>query len=235
MPKRFSETDKWKDEWFSGLNPMEKLVFLFLIDNCDNAGFFELNQRLNSFLIGISEKEYLAAISGLSRGLISSKDCKCYWIRNFLFHQKNLPLNYENNAHKQIITIFNQKCNQFNFDFNKELGAKEGLISPIGKGIDNGKGEEDLKWYLKFSKQLFNESEDSKFRIEKLNMVLFQNKRQELNKQIVHEFNSNLVVSGKIHRTFNEYMEHLKNWLLAKPNSQNSSSDRQYKRLDVKQ
>lgn len=133
--KRFSETDKWKDEWFSSLAPVEKLVFLFLIDSCDNAGFFELNTRLNSYLIGISEVEYLGAIKGLNRGLLGAKNEKVYWIKKFLFHQKNLPLNPENNAHKQIISIIQEKMVLFNeLSMFVKLGANEGLFSPIGKG-----------------------------------------------------------------------------------------------------
>lgn len=135
--KRFSETEKWKDEWFSGLKPLEKLVFLFLIDNCDNAGFFELNTKLNSYLIGVTEKEYLGAIEGLNRGLLGAKDKTRYWIRNFLYHQKNLPLNPENNAHKNILLIISNNAKYFDFDFSN-LGANQGLISPIGKGIGIG-------------------------------------------------------------------------------------------------
>jgi hypothetical protein len=141
MPKRFSETDKWKDEWFASLSSIEKLVFLFLIDNCDNAGFFELNIRLNSFLIGISQEEYLGAIKGLNRVLLGAKNSSRFWIKNFLFHQKNIPLNIENNSHKQILGIISQFAPEFDFDFEK-LGANKGLFSSIGKGkgIDNGNG-----------------------------------------------------------------------------------------------
>ncbi len=139
MPKRFTDTEKWKDEWFMSLSKEGKLTFLFLIDNCDNAGFFETNRRVNSFLIGISETEYLGAIEGLKRGLITSKDGNKHFIKKFLFHQKNTPLNLENNAHKQIIGLIRSNLELFDFDFNK-LGACEGLFSPIGKGKGNSKG-----------------------------------------------------------------------------------------------
>jgi hypothetical protein len=143
--KRFSETEKWKDDWFSLLTPIEKLVFLFLIDNCDNAGFFPLNQRINAFLIGISEDDYLGAIKGLNRGLLGAKDGGKFWIKKFLFHQKNLPLNPANNSHKQIISIINLNKELFSFDWNS-LGANEGLFSPIGnsKGIGKGKVKKEV-------------------------------------------------------------------------------------------
>lgn len=140
MAKRFSETDKWKDEWFSQLPPLEKLIYLFILDNCDNAGFFNINQRINSFLLGITEAEYLGALKGLNRVLLGSKDGNKYWVKKFLFHQKNLPLNHDNNSHKQIIALINSNCEYFDYDFTY-LGANEGLISPIGIGIGKGKGK----------------------------------------------------------------------------------------------
>ena len=130
MAKRFSEIEKWKDEWFVSLSTIEKLVWLFIVDNCDNAGFFELNARLNSFIIGISQDEYLGAIKGLNRGLLGAKNGNKFWIKNFLFHQKNMPLKLENNAHKQIIGILLQSASEFDFDFSSLgdfLGAKQGL------------------------------------------------------------------------------------------------------------
>ena len=139
MAKRFSETDKWKDRWFVDLSPVEKLVFNFLCDYCDNAGFFEANPKIHAPLIGISADEYLGAIKGLGRGLLGAKNGETYWIKNFLFHQKNLPLNPNNNAHKQIIGILVAQAPHFDIDFEAQLGAYEGLISPIGRGIGKGK------------------------------------------------------------------------------------------------
>lgn len=141
--KRFTDTDKWKDEWFGSLKPTEKLVFMFILDNCDNAGFFDLNKRLNSFLLGVTEDEYLGAVKGLNRGLIGATLRERYFVRNFLIHQKNLPLNPENNAHKQIIYLLEQNQPFFSINLLEILGAKEGLISPLGKGI--GKGNKEIK------------------------------------------------------------------------------------------
>ena len=76
MAKRFSETDKWHDEWFSELKPFHKLIFLFLVDRCDNAGFFEINARISSFLIGITTEQFEQGLSGIDKCLIKSKDGK---------------------------------------------------------------------------------------------------------------------------------------------------------------
>lgn len=141
MPNRFSVTEKWKDDWFANLPAGQKLVYLFMIDNCDNAGFFEINPRINSFLIGIEQTTYEGAVKGLGRGFIYSNDGSKVWIKKFLLHQKNLPLNPENNAHVQIIRIIESQIPNFNKEKENEDIFK-GLISPIGKGTGKDKGKE---------------------------------------------------------------------------------------------
>lgn len=136
---RFTVPEKWNDEWFSNLKPLEKLVFFYLIEKCDNAGFFEINKRIDAFLIGISEDEFLVNLRAIKKAYIPSIDGRKIWIKNYLFYQKNLPLNPDNNAHKQIISFIHLNLVNFEYDFNY-LGANEGLFSPIGKGNIIGKG-----------------------------------------------------------------------------------------------
>lgn len=152
---RFTAPEKWNDAWFSNLKPIEKLVFLYLVDKCDNAGFFEINQRIDSFLIGISETDFLANLKSLKKTYVESTDGRKIWIKNYLRYQKNLPLNPDNNAHKQIITFIKSNIENFNYDFNY-LGANEGLFSPIGKGNIIGKGIGKVKEVGMIEKKPFN-------------------------------------------------------------------------------
>jgi len=48
MSKRFTATEKWQDPWFCSLTDNEKLFWLFLLDNCDNAGVWQVNWFLFS-------------------------------------------------------------------------------------------------------------------------------------------------------------------------------------------
>jgi len=60
----------------------------------------------------------------------------------YLKLHKNLPLKFENNAHKNILSIFSDTIHEFDSEFiHKVLGADEGLISPLGIGRGNGKGQ----------------------------------------------------------------------------------------------
>lgn len=52
MAKRFTDTDKWKKEWFLELNPVHKCFWAYLLDNCSAAGIWDVNFRLAAFQIG---------------------------------------------------------------------------------------------------------------------------------------------------------------------------------------
>jgi|694.fasta_scaffold97759_2 hypothetical protein len=51
--KRFTDTDKWRDPWFRKLSSGVKLAFLFIVDNCDNAGVWDADMELADFSIGM--------------------------------------------------------------------------------------------------------------------------------------------------------------------------------------
>lgn len=51
--KRFTETVKWGDPWYRKLTPPAKLLFQWLLDNCDHAGVIEPDLELATFQIGL--------------------------------------------------------------------------------------------------------------------------------------------------------------------------------------
>lgn len=140
MAYRFTNTDKWNDAWFSNLKPTEKLLFNYLCDNCDCAGFIEVITKKWANDIGAENKQIEGALKGLARGLIYSKSEDCIYLRTFLKHQKNLPLNEINQAHKGIIKRFNLYAEKFEISNITQFieGALKGLSSPYGIGIGNG-------------------------------------------------------------------------------------------------
>ena len=143
MAYRYTNTEKWSDSWFSNLKPNEKFLFIYLYENCDIAGFIELNIKRWSTDIGLDKKIIEGALKGLRRGLICSNSNDCIYIRTFLKHQKNLPLNPEkNNAHRGIFKRFEVYKHKFEINDIIEFieGAKEGLRSPYGNGNGNGNG-----------------------------------------------------------------------------------------------
>ena len=75
--KRFTDAEKWKDPFFENLSNNFKLIWLYILDDCDNAGLWsksikrlnfhcdtnvteeELLQTLNTRIIQISESTWL--------------------------------------------------------------------------------------------------------------------------------------------------------------------------------
>jgi uncharacterized phage protein (TIGR02220 family) len=52
MAKRLTATEKWNDPWFCELKPTDKLFWIYLIDNCNHAGIWQVNWPLAHFHLG---------------------------------------------------------------------------------------------------------------------------------------------------------------------------------------
>ena len=49
MAKRFTDTDKWKDDWFLSLPNDYRIVWQYCLDNCSHAGILKKNFKLLNF------------------------------------------------------------------------------------------------------------------------------------------------------------------------------------------
>lgn len=108
MSYRMTNIEKWKDLWFSNLSPNAKLLFFYFVENCDNAGFFEVNKKFMLFHTGLDEKQLYDAGNELKKSYVKSADGTKLWFKNFLKYQKKIPLNSANNMHKQVILIIQE-------------------------------------------------------------------------------------------------------------------------------
>ena len=149
MAYRFTNTEKWNDAWFSELKPLTKLLFLYLCDQCDIAGFIEINIKKIGFDLGIGKQETERCLEGLECRLMFSIDKKYLFIRNFLKHQKNLPLNEKATTYNKIISCLENKLQDFGFQSINDFfqyptdRVSIGYQYPIGIGIGSSSGKED--------------------------------------------------------------------------------------------
>ena len=81
MAKRFTDTNKWDDDWFLELALEYKLAWQYICDNCDNVGVWKTSRKAISFHVGVEIDlvEFLR-ICGPKR--IKVMDGK-WWIRGF--------------------------------------------------------------------------------------------------------------------------------------------------------
>jgi hypothetical protein len=142
MAYRYSDTLKWQDEWFVDLSSIEKLLFMYLCDNCDIAGFFELSYRKIAFDLNSKEAEIKGAIKGLEKAVFMSDDEKCLLVKNFIRHQKNIPINPDNKAHQGIlkrISIYLPKFTNVTLNYQEGYLGK-GANKPLERGTANAIG-----------------------------------------------------------------------------------------------
>ena len=120
MAYRFTDTGKWSDSWFIELSPTAKLLFMYICDNCDVAGFFEISPRKIAFDTGIDTRGLQEALKELARGLIYSHDGTIVFLKNFVKHQKNIPLNHANKAHRGVIKRLKLYADKFDLKLLSE-------------------------------------------------------------------------------------------------------------------
>lgn len=146
MASRFTDTGKWQDEWFVDLDKWSKYVFLYLCDNCDMAGFYELSTRRMMFDLCLDKDEIKGAMMGLKRCYVLSTDKRILFLKNFVKHQRNLPIRVKNKAHEGILRRFEYYRERFSEDLMQLAGIEidnEILKSEIigaSKGHQRGTG-----------------------------------------------------------------------------------------------
>ncbi|MGR3292530.1 MAG: hypothetical protein ACUZ9M_00780 [Candidatus Scalindua sp.] len=103
MAKRFTLSDKWEKKKFRKFSPVAKLLFLYILDKCDIAGFWEIDIEQAEFSIGES-CNLTTALEEISNTYVRVTDT-LLWVKNFLYYQSNWPLRDGIPAHKAIARI----------------------------------------------------------------------------------------------------------------------------------
>ncbi len=84
MAKRLTDTEKWNDEWYISLNNDYKIIWQWLLDNCNHAGICKRSMTLLNMMCktSVKEQEIIKAMDG--RVIISENN---WFIPKFLKFQ----------------------------------------------------------------------------------------------------------------------------------------------------
>tara|TARA_R110000787_G_scaffold49667_1_gene118972 strand:- start:281 stop:946 length:666 start_codon:yes stop_codon:yes gene_type:complete len=106
MAKRFTDTDKWKKGFMRSLPAKYKLLWLYMLDDCNHAGVWETDFEVASIRIGskISEKD--AAKVFASHIKIFDKGNK-WFIPKFIDFQYG-TLNENSRPHQAVIKLLDK-------------------------------------------------------------------------------------------------------------------------------
>jgi hypothetical protein len=111
---RITKPEKWKDTFFHNLKPIEKLIFIYLYENCDDAGFFEINFEKMAYDIGLKTNEIASSFNKLEKSFLVSKNADKIWIKKFLLHQNKLPLDLKTTDGNFIKFTIESNLDNFN-------------------------------------------------------------------------------------------------------------------------
>jgi len=145
MAERRSRQEKIKEDWFFDLSPKSKLMYYYLNDSVDRAGFYPVSIKHIMFETKLSNHEIEHCFSELEQAgiIIRSDDNKTMWLTTFLKEQNNYPLKSNNNCHKGVCAVmcktiyfFNSHIDLFEkikiFKVSIDRKTKEEIVEEFG-------------------------------------------------------------------------------------------------------
>jgi hypothetical protein len=148
MALRFTCSDKWKKSWFRNLSPINKCFWIYLLDNCNHAGIWDVDFELASFQIGKS-LNVSEIREKFSEKIIEIEENKKWYIVDFIEFQYKcsiIELNEKNKVHKSVLNILNK----YNIK-GLARGLQGAMVAPKDKDKDKDK-EKDKETFLEFVK-----------------------------------------------------------------------------------
>jgi len=114
MPKRFTDTEKWKDDWYLSLNNDYRIIWQWLLDNCNHAGICKPSINLLNMMCNTSISE---------SDLISIMNGRILKISNIWFIPKFLKFQYGtlNSKKPAVVSVVNELKKNDLFHLVKEL------------------------------------------------------------------------------------------------------------------
>ena len=120
MAKRFTDTDKWKKPFLRSMKAPYKLLWIYILDECDHAGIWQVDFDVAQIKIGEKlDKEI--AINTFSDRILELSEGTKWFIFDFIEFQYG-ELNPSNRAHNSVIKILEK--------YSIDLKNKP-LISPL--------------------------------------------------------------------------------------------------------
>jgi len=116
MAKRFTDTEKWKKPFIRGLQGPYKLLWLYICDDCDHAGVWQVDLEVAEIRIG-EKINRLEALKSFGDKIVMFDDGNKWFIPSFIEFQYPSGLNPDNRAHSSIIHLlekYDLKVKQIN-------------------------------------------------------------------------------------------------------------------------
>lgn len=141
MAKRFTDTNKWKKQFIKDLDVNYKLLWFYILDDCDYAGIWDVDIDVASLRIGLNINEVTALEKFKDHVFVIEEDK--WFIYDFVEFQYG-KLNSLNRAHKAVINRL-KKCNL--------LSNENALIIPVQAPYVGAKDKDKVTVIVKENKE----------------------------------------------------------------------------------
>ena len=111
MAKRFTDTEKWKKPFIRSLKAPYKLLWLYICDDCDHSGIWQVDMEVAEIRIGEKLNEQ-KAIEYFAEKIILLDNGSKWFIPSFVEFQYPSGLSENNKAHAGIIKNLDKYKNQ---------------------------------------------------------------------------------------------------------------------------
>jgi hypothetical protein len=103
MAKRMTDTDKWKKRFLRELKPQHKLLWFYILDDCNHAGIWDVDIEVASIRVGEELIYDMLPQAFLDKIVIFDNGDK-WFIPEFIDFQYG-ELNPTSNVHKSVIAL----------------------------------------------------------------------------------------------------------------------------------
>jgi hypothetical protein len=131
MAKRFSDTDKWKKPFIRSLQAPYKLLWLYILDDCDHAGVWQVDMEIANIKIG-ENLNTETALKQFGDKITVFDSGEKWFIKDFIDFQYG-ELNPKNRVHESVLSILKK--------YNLILEIKH-LTSPLQGAKDKDKDKD---------------------------------------------------------------------------------------------
>jgi len=198
MPKRFTDTEKWRKPWFRKLPQEYKLLWFYILDDCDHAGIWQVDIDVAEIRTG-EEFDVNKAIEIFDNKIYVFDNKNKWFIPSFIEFQYG-KLNKENRAHNSVISIL-EKYNLM------------GVISPLQGAKDKDKDMDMVM--VNGSIMIYNKEDFKNYLYNDLKWIetIAMNDRKEL-KWVTEKMRVfwKLIEESKDWKTVKEMRTHFINW-----------------------
>lgn len=122
MAKRFTDTEKWKKPFIRSLKAPYKLLWLYICDDCDHSGIWQVDIEVAEIRIG-ERLDLNKALAFFGEKIIPLENGTKWFIPSFIEFQYPSGLSENNKAHTAIIKNLNR--------YNEQIENFKPLDSPL--------------------------------------------------------------------------------------------------------